>query len=140
MSIRYEKNLKKIPEESKNRLLKAKLQLPNYQNLLTANDVTHLVEVVISGCVLDIQVAYELSDQDNRLEIEGIIFEALQWASKKLVGSSSAQFEKTRFLLTESTSILIKGSMKKQVSIANVSNNNQNLLFMPKFERFRLMS
>ena len=77
-------------------------------------------EVTI-GSILDIDVEYELSTQEKRTEVEGVLSGAIEFAVCKLSASGEGHYENQKNIQNQNLRISIKGSLKKPVSITNVS-------------------
>ena len=101
--------------------IKRSIGKPEYRTLLEKSDATHLVSEVTIGSSLDVIVQYEHSRQEDKVEIESVLFEALQFGSTKLNAADIQFSEKGDNLRTESLRISLKGSMKKKVFLSNVS-------------------
>ena len=87
-------------------------------------DATHLVSQIVFGSSLDIIVEYELSCQENRSEIETVLFTALNLASSKLMMTGVQLSQKNFNIRNENLQISIKGPMKTNIFLANVSKIN----------------
>ena len=87
-------------------------------------DVTHLVSQIIIGSSLDIFVEYELSSQENRSEIEGVLSSALNIASSQLSASGVRLSQINYNIRNENLRISIKGPIKTNIFLANVSKMN----------------
>ena len=80
-----------------------------------------MVTELITGSVLNIEIEYEHSDQENKSEIENIICESLDFASQILTGTAKQSLKKTSYISIHNLSISIKELLKKQVSLVDVS-------------------
>ena len=101
---------------------KETLKKSQFHNVLKCKDATHLVSEVIIGSYLDISVEYEHNIQEKRTDVEGILHGAIDFAVCKLKASGDGQIVKHKNLDTTKLQISIKGSLKQQISISNVSN------------------
>jgi len=85
-------------------------------------DATHLISEVIIGSSLNVIVEYERSSQENKVEIESFLSESLRLGSSKLMAQETHISQlKVAHIRNENLRILLKGSMKKNVSLSNVS-------------------
>ena len=97
------------------------LYKPLYQNILKSKDATHLVSEVTIGSNLNIDVKYELSTEEDRSEIEGILSGAINMALANLSLSGEGQYIKQNIDQTGNLDIQIYGTTKQIHSISNVS-------------------
>ena len=98
------------------------MKKPEYRTFLEKADATHLIREIIIGSRLNVIVEYEHSSQEDKVEIERILSDALQ------LGSSQLKTQETHLSLIsgscircENLRILLNGSLKKKVSLSNVS-------------------
>ena len=79
-----------------------------------------IAEVVI-GSSFDVIVEYEHSSQEDKVEVERVLSEALQFGSSKLSRTGIHLLQKGDSIRTESLRISIRGNLKKEVFLSNVS-------------------
>ena len=94
---------------------------PEYETLFTNNDATHVVNEVTIGDRFDIIVEYELSDQENRKEIEEHIIEALNFGCTIMDTNNTKLSHNSDKIPIEKLRISVGQSLKMKVSLTNVS-------------------
>ena len=92
-----------------------------YKTLLEQHDATHLVTEVIIGSSIDIIVEYEHSRREDRNELESALSKALEIVSNKLNESAVRFPHKTNNIQTENLRISVKGPLKKNNFLGDVS-------------------
>ena len=85
------------------------------------HDATHLVTEVIIGSSIDIIVEYEHSRREDRNELESALSKALEIVSNKLNESAVRFPHKTNNIQTENLRISVKGPLKKNNFLGDVS-------------------
>ena len=76
--------------------------------------------MVIGSC-FDVIVEYEHSYQEDKVEIERVLSGSLQLASSKLNKLGIHLLQKGNSVRNESLRIFVKGNLKKEVFLSNVS-------------------
>lgn len=94
---------------------------PEYETLFTKNDSTHVVSEVTIGSRFDINVEYELSDQENRKEIEKHLIGAMNFGCTILNANKNKVSQRSDKIPIEKLQISVRQPLKKKVTLTNVS-------------------